>query len=88
MSLEPATCVYGIRFQCPACPLMVQPEDFHVSSFNPNLHDMSLKEAYFNREIRPEVIQDLLTKSFRCDGHETPVRLPELDAVFLVAVPQ
>lgn len=82
---EPITYLYGIRFQCPECPRMVQPGDFHISSRNPKLHDMSLKEAYQTREIQPEVIQELPTRSFRCDGHETLVHPPQIDAVFLVA---
>lgn len=77
---------YGVRFDCPECGVQIEPD--LAFSFPPNLQGKSLKEVYQQCcEPSPEIIK-ILTESFVCPIQQKPVRHPEIDAVFLVALIQ
>lgn len=77
---------YGIRFYCPECGANVEP-GVNIA-FPPNLQGKSLREAYQQCGQPPAEIIKLLTEPFVCPIQQRPVRPPEIDAVFLVALVQ
>jgi hypothetical protein len=86
MSESPSYVAY-LSFKCAECGFVIEPPNFGIAVFSPDLHGLSLKEAYQDR-VMPQEIRDILTQQFFCELQQKFVHPPQIDAVFLVGTPR